>query len=196
MKGGKQLQPLRGNVKEDFLLARKQFNETKKFVPVHQYEDWLGETFYYLNTICFNGLCRYNKSGDFNVHFGDMKYPRIRLDTSPYASESMFRSWSFLACSFNEPPPPVGSFVYADPPYYNTFNSYTKEGFTWVDQVRLCKMLREHTGPVVVSNSNDERIMELYKRHGYDVQEIQSMRKISCNGARPLVMEMLATRGL
>jgi DNA adenine methylase len=43
-------------------------------------------------------------------------------------------------------------FVYADPPYDVEFTTYSKEGFSWRDQIRVAEWLACHSGPVVLSN--------------------------------------------
>jgi len=62
--------------------------------------------------------------------------------------------------------------------------------------VRLAGWLAQHPGPVVASNAATERIVHLYQSHGFSVQAVEAPRRISCNGDRKPVIEMLATRGL
>lgn len=56
------------NNEEDYYKFREHFNNTENV----EYKSIL---FLYLNRHCFNGLCRYNKSGKFNVPFGRYKKP-------------------------------------------------------------------------------------------------------------------------
>ena len=50
----------------------------------HGAEREAGALFYYLNRTGYNGLCRFNRSGEFNVPFG--QYARIAYtrDFTPY----------------------------------------------------------------------------------------------------------------
>ena len=57
-------------------------------------------------------------------------------------------------------------FVYADPPYDVEFVSYSQHAFRWDDQVRLAEWLAKHRGPVVLSNQETERVVQLYERLG------------------------------
>jgi len=66
------------NNEEDYYNLRTKFNNT---------EDVLQRSvlFMYLNRHCFNGLCRYNKSGKFNVPFGrynSVHFPEKALNTA------------------------------------------------------------------------------------------------------------------
>src|SRR5476649_809022 len=74
--------------------------------------------FLYLNRHCFNGLCRYNREGKFNVPFGKYKHPYFPEQEIRAFAEKSQRA-TFLCCSFSESLNLVrtGDVVYCDPPY-------------------------------------------------------------------------------
>jgi DNA adenine methylase len=150
--------------------------------------------FYYLNRTGYNGLCRFNRRGEFNVPFG--RYARVRYctDFTPYRER--FAAWEFTAGDFEAVRLEPDDFVYADPPYDVEFRQYSKEGFDWRDQVRAAEWLAAHSGPVVLSNQATERIVELYGRLGYEVEYLDAPRRISCTGDRSPAREVLAWRNL
>jgi DNA adenine methylase len=152
------------------------------------------ELFYYLNRTCYNGLCRFNRKGEFNVPFGKYKTVVYTQDFTKYTE--ILRNWEFTCLDFRQVNILPGDFVYADPPYDVEFTEYNPDGFSWEDQVALAKMLTNHAGPVVLSNQATLRIVELYNRLGYELHFLPAPRRISCNGNRDRVLEVLATRNL
>ena len=80
--------------------------------------------FYYLNRTGYNGLCRFNRSGEFNVPFG--RYARIGYtrDFTPY--REVFAAWTFTTTRFEDVPLERTDFVYADPPYDVEFTDYAR----------------------------------------------------------------------
>ncbi|MBI3127809.1 MAG: Dam family site-specific DNA-(adenine-N6)-methyltransferase [Candidatus Tectomicrobia bacterium] len=150
--------------------------------------------FYYLNRTGYNGLCRFNNSGGFNVPFG--RYAKINYarDFTPY--RAALRGWRFTSGDFERIPLERGDFVYADPPYDVEFTKYAKEGFGWDDQVRLAGWLARHKGPVVASNQATERIVRLYRKLGFRLAFLEAPRMISCKAdGRKRVMEVVGVRG-
>jgi DNA adenine methylase len=152
------------------------------------------ELFYYLNRTCFNGLCRFNQSGEFNVPFGS--YAKIGYVTDFSSYREVFRGWEFLRLDFEEVPLQPEDFVYADPPYDVEFRQYSKEGFSWDDQVRLVDWLVHHDGPVVLSNQATPRVTRLYRDRGFALHFLSGPRMISCNGDRTPAREVLALRNV
>lgn len=150
--------------------------------------------FYYLNRTGYNGLCRFNRRGEFNVPFG--KYARIRYTSDFSAYAPVFARWEYTAGDFVDMALDPADFIYADPPYDVDFRQYTKEGFGWADQVRLAQWLALHPGPVVLSNQATPRIVKLYTELGFRLVELDAPRMISSNGDRTHTVEVLATRGL
>jgi DNA adenine methylase len=150
--------------------------------------------FYYLNRTGYNGLCRFNSRGGFNVPFG--RYARIdyKRDFSPYVSA--FAGWRFTNLDFEQIPVAEDDFIYADPPYDVEFTHYTKDGFGWEEQVRTARWLSTHKGPVVLSNQATPRIRELYADLGFTLDYLAAPRRISCNGDRRPATEVLALRNL
>lgn len=151
--------------------------------------------FYYLNRTGYNGLCRFNRRGRFNVPFGrysaNLEYKK---DFSEYVEK--FARFAFTSVDFASLPLQPDDFVYADPPYDVEFRQYSKDGFDWEAQVRTATWLATHPGPVVLSNQATPRIRALYADLGYRITLLTAPRHISCTGDRTPTMEVLATRNL
>jgi DNA adenine methylase len=150
--------------------------------------------FYYLNRTGYNGLCRFNRSGEFNVPFG--RYAKINYRRSFVDYRPLFETWEFARDSFDQIRLRPDDFVYADPPYDVVFTQYSKGGFSWDDQVRTAEWLAKHRGPVVLANQATPRIMKLYRGLGYRLVKLLGPRRISCTGDRTDAKEVLALRNL
>lgn len=159
-----------------------------------QFNNKAAQLFYYLNRTGYNGLCRFNKSGGYNVPFGRYKTITYQTDFTPY--QSMLSGWQFSNKDFAELDVNENDFIYADPPYDVQFHQYAQQGFEWRDQVRLVEWLSEHAGPVVLSNQATDRIIKLYERFGFKLTYADAPRRISRNASgRKPVKEVIATRG-
>lgn len=181
------------NNRELYYQHRKRFNELIKTAKSNNKE--VAGLFYYLNRTCYNGLCRFNRSGEFNVPFGSYKKINYARDFTPY--KLAFRNWDFTTGDFEDVSLDPEDFVYADPPYDVEFTQYSKEGFSWEDQIRLAKWLKHHKGPVVLSNQATKRIRKLYTDLGYQLRFLNVPRMISCKGDKRIpVIEVLAFRGV
>jgi len=175
-----------------FYAHRQRFNELLEAGRVHSVE--AASLFYYLNRTAFNGLCRFNGSGQFNVPFG--RYARIRYTRNFAGYADAIGDWEFRCVDFERLRLSPDDFVYADPPYDVPFTQYARGGFTWKDQVRAAQWLARHPGPVALSNQATPRIVALYRTLGYKLRFLQAPRRISCTGDRAPAREVLATRHL
>jgi DNA adenine methylase len=150
--------------------------------------------FYYLNRTAYNGLCRFNSRGEFNVPFG--RYRTIAYVRNFTAFRDVFGPWEFTTGDFAAVALEPDDFVYADPPYDVEFRAYARGGFPWADQERTARVFARHRGPVVLVNQATPRIVRLYRELGYTTDFIEAPRRISCNGDRRPAREILATRNL
>lgn len=150
--------------------------------------------FYYLNRTGYNGLCRFNNSGEYNVPFGRYRRINYLTDFTPYRDRLL--PWTFSSTDFASLELDPDDFVYADPPYHTTFTAYASGGFSWDDQERTAVWLAQHSGPVVLVNQATPRIEKLYRTLGYRVRFLQAPRRIACNGNRTPAREIIATRNL
>jgi DNA adenine methylase len=150
--------------------------------------------FYFLNRTGYNGLCRFNKQGEFNVPFGRYKKISYRRDFTAYAPR--IAGWEFTSVDFADLAIRPDDFVYADPPYDVEFTAYAQGGFSWDDQVRAAACFTRHKGPVVLVNQATRRIEKLYRSLGYAVEHLDAPRRISCNGDRRPAREVVAVRNL
>lgn len=180
------------NEAEVYYLYRQRFN---RLVEQNQADGQeAAELFYYLNRSCFNGLCRFNSSGRFNVPFG--RYAKINYKSDFSSYSSVLKQWSFKCCDFSSLKLKPNDFIYADPPYDVEFTRYSKDDFVWDDQVRLAKWLAKHKGPVVATNQATERITRLYSKLGFKIEQISAPRRIACNGDRKNAAEVLLLRNI
>jgi DNA adenine methylase len=180
------------NDAERFYSHRSRFNELIANGESQSAE--AAQLFYYLNRTCFNGLCRFNQSGEFNVPFGQHKTIAYLRDFSKFLP--IFKNWVFSCNDLDELSIEPEDFIYADPPYDVEFTTYSAGGFGWDDQERTAKRLAAHPGPVVLSNQATTRIIKLYKKLGFKLAYLNGPRRISCTGDRTAAREVLATKGL
>lgn len=150
--------------------------------------------FYFLNRTGYNGLCRFNKRGLFNVPFG--RYATIEYVRDFSAYREALRPWEFLTGDVEDVPLERGDFVYADPPYDVEFTQYSASRFSWNDQERTAEWLARHRGPVILVNQATDRIERLYRSLGFVLHFLDAPRRISCTGDRTPIREVLATRNL
>lgn len=180
------------NDRAAFYAGRRRFNELIAGGRSGTRE--AAELFYYLNRTGYNGLCRFNSKGEFNVPFGSYRTINYARDFSSY--RATLAGWQFTCGDFEALNIGPGDFVYADPPYDVEFTSYSREGFRWEDQVRLAGWLAAHPGPVVLSNQATPRIVRLYEDAGFDLRFLAAPRRISCTGDRTPAREVLAVKNL
>ncbi len=152
------------------------------------------QLFYYLNRTGYNGLCRFNSRGVFNVPFGRYKTIGYVSDFSAYSDA--FANWTFTNSDVLAVPIERTDFVYADPPYDVEFTHYSRGGFSWDDQTRTAEWLAKHRGPVVLVNQATDRVEALYRKLGYTIEFLDAPRRISCTGDRTPAREILGTRNL
>lgn len=149
--------------------------------------------FLYLNRHGFNGLCRYNNAGDFNIPFGKYRKPyfpehEIRL----FAEKANDTATIFICADFKETllaHTEPGFVIYCDPPYLpasetDNFTQYYTSAFTSAQHSELAQLLwdmhRQYATPVVISNSDTPTTREIYQH--YQFHEIAVQRSISANG--------------
>jgi DNA adenine methylase len=180
------------NEREFFYAQRTEFNRLIEAGKSNTPKS--AQLFYYLNRTGYNGLCRFNRNGGFNVPFGRHKTINYTKDFSAY--KSIFAKWKFTNLDFAKIDITAHDFIYADPPYDVEFRQYAKNGFEWSEQERLASWLSKLDCPAIASNQATERILSLYQDLGFEVEILDAPRRISCNGNRVAAKEMLAYRGL
>ena len=192
LKRGLKIEIQMKNDEELFYRHRDRFNYLLHSGKEHV--DEAAALFYYLNRTGYNGLCRFNRSGKFNVPFGRYTTITYTRDFTPY--KEYFQNWVFTEGDFEKIKLEPDDFIYADPPYDVEFTQYSKEAFGWEEQERAAEWLARHPGPVVLSNQATDKIMALYKRCGFRLQLIDAPRRISCTGDRTPAKEVLALKNI
>lgn len=183
----------KNNTSKKYYKYRDEFNSTtdKEIKPA---------LFLYLNRHSYNGLCRYNLSGKFNVPFGKNNKPYFPDKELAYLSKKLkkakLQNKDFLKIMGEAV---AGDVIYCDPPYVpinntSNFTSYIAKGFSIEEQKKLATMAGELSKkgiPVLISNHATDFTKEIYAD---SVTEVFSVRRfISCNGEKRLkIDEILA----
>ena len=178
------------NERAQFYRHRQQFNRLLR--EGHARTREAASLFYFLNRTGYNGLCRFNSRGEFNVPFGSYRTIAYTRDFSRH--RAALAGWTFTATDLAKVPLEPDDFIYADPPYDVQFTRYSARDFRWDDQVRTAERLSRHPGPVVLVNQATDRIERLYQDLGFSLSYLDAPRRISCTGDRTPAREVLATR--
>lgn len=181
------------NCEEVYYKFRNEFNACKE-------SELRSRLFVYLNRHGYNGLCRYNASGGFNVPFGRYEKPNMdagRVDFFyEHAKKAKFSCSGFIETMQKAK---AGDVVYCDPPYVplsstSYFTAYHNLGFGKEEQIKLAeeaKRLAKINIPVLISNHDTPFTREIYA--GAEIVSFEIQRLISRDATnRNKVHEILA----
>lgn len=184
------------NCKEAYYEMRNVFNQLKPGTTKR------AVLFLYLNRHGYNGLCRYNNSGGFNVPFGRNNKPYFPQDELEYFAEKSQKA-TFICKDFVSVFKKVISedTVYCDPPYIplsktSYFTSYASGGFTIEQQQLLADLANDAAknrgADVLLSNHATPWTIDAYHQ-ACETKVVPVGRAISQNGSkRGRVDEILA----
>jgi DNA adenine methylase len=185
------------NSKEFYYESREKFNTCKDIAEK-------AALFLYLNRHGYNGLCRYNSTGKYNVPFGQHEriyFPHKEMLNFHDKREVVSCHHQDFRLSFAMAK--TGDVIYCDPPYLprlqnSNFTKYTKDDFNEDDHRTLATLAQKAAVngiTVVISNNATTLSQELYQ--GSRQEHYQSYSNISRNPTQRYesITEVLAVFG-
>jgi DNA adenine methylase len=157
--------------------------------------------FVYLNRHGYNGLCRYNRKGGFNVPFGRYVKPKMPSVEIRYFAERFataeFTNLDYVDVIRNAPD---NSVIYCDPPYIPisktaSFTQYATNGFSLEAQEKLAETVQKVVAkrPITVVISNHDTPLSRHLYQGAKFKSFSARRLISQNALnRKPVKELIA----
>ena len=168
-----------GFTEDDYYKMRTEFNTDHD--PIK---------FLILNKTCFRGLYREGPRG-FNVPWGHYKKLSIMDENNIREVSKLIQNVEFIWQSFEVSLNKVamGDFVYMDPPYVGTFDTYTKSGFGSEKHNTLFDLTKKLPCPFVMSNSTDTVVLDSFK--DYTIQTLVARRAINSKNPGKTAQEVL-----
>ena len=172
----------RYNTEDCYYKRRTEFNKTKNIRRK-------AALFLYFNRHGYNGLCRYNKKGGFNVPFGRYKRPYFPAkEMLAFHQKAQHAEFCLIDFSHSMQQAQKGDVISCDPPYYpltpsSNFTAYSPGGFSENQQRQLAEIARDcrqRDIPVLISNHNTSFTLEVY--NDAKLEHFKVRRYISCNG--------------
>ncbi|AIK13749.1 phage DNA adenine methylase [Pectobacterium atrosepticum SCRI1043] len=176
-----------GNNKAEYETRRRSFNYQRSTGYGTGIEQ--AALFLYLNRHGYNGMCRYNREGGFNIPFGKYRAPYFpEQEIRQFAEKANDTGAIFVCADFKETlrvyaePDTV---IYCDPPYLPVsdtanFTQYHHSAFTHEHHRQLAKYLKhvryETDAAVVISNSDTPATREIYQH--YQFHEVSVSRSL------------------
>lgn len=156
--------------------------------------------FLYLNRHGFNGLCRYNRQGAYNVPFGSNKQPYFPAKEMNFFAEKL--QTAELHCAdyltmLNKAK--ADDVIYCDPPYVPLsktayFTRYRGIQFDFVQQQALANAAQhaaQRGATIIISNHDLPSTRDLYQQA--EIISVNVQRLISASGSKRVkVAELLA----
>ena len=148
----------------------------------------------FLNKTCYNGLFRVNASGKFNTKKRKRKTLRLYNKNNVLECSDALKNAKILQGDFAEACKGLKKkdFVYFDSPYFDTFDTYQKNGFPKEEHERLAKLYKRLSDRGIycmLSNSDNDFIRGLYQ--DYNIETVPVKRMINCNGEKRTGTEII-----
>ncbi|WP_111978626.1 Dam family site-specific DNA-(adenine-N6)-methyltransferase [Algibacillus agarilyticus] len=160
--------------------------------------------FIYLNRHGYNGLCRYNKSGIYNVPFGRYVHPYFPEKELEYFAEKS-QNATFTCLDFEQvlQDSPNESVIYCDPPYASinplkaaSFTGYASGAFNDIQQQKLSELAqaaRDNKQSTILISNHDTKFTRSIYANADKRKYLKVGRTISTNTKnRKPVKEVLA----
>ncbi|MDI9818447.1 MULTISPECIES: Dam family site-specific DNA-(adenine-N6)-methyltransferase [unclassified Legionella] len=184
------------NCEAKYYQFREQFNQSTDL-------KYKAALFLYLNRHGYNGLCRYNQRGLYNVPFGRYRKPYFPRQEMTHFYQKSHKA-QFVVSDFRHTfsQAKTGDLIYCDPPYVPlsssaNFASYTHKKFKEQDQLELAQLAMESAsrGITVIISNHDTALTRHYYRHS-KIISFPVSRLISCNPQkRQAAQEIVAIFG-
>lgn len=185
---------LENNTIAKYYELRKEFNKTSDLAKK-------AELFLYLNKHAYNGLVRYNNSGEFNSPFGKYSVVNFPENEIRFFARKLQQGNTRL---FNMDFEKIlyscgdGDVVYCDPPYLPSLFKTNFTAYSEPFKIKAHFRLRESAliaassgAKVIISNHDTENTRELY--HEANIVSLEAKRSIGRDSAcRKPVKEILA----
>lgn len=173
--------------KEMYHLIRKNYNRIKLKDEKINIEK--ANLLMFLMRMCFNGVYRVNKKGEFNTSIGSFLTRSFRKITKEeiFAISEQLENVIFFSKDFSELEDLISdkTFFYLDPPYLPETDKpehirYTPDGFSIDEQKRLKEFINKINlkgGKFILSNSDTENgfFYDLYKEYVIDKVKIKRL---------------------
>jgi DNA adenine methylase len=147
---------------------------------------WHAAAFVYMNKVGFNGLCRYNRAGKYNVPFGDNPKATICDADNLRACSVALRDTTIEAADFRavEAMAQPGDMAFFDPPYVPDSKTASFTGYwgKWgdddhADVAAMFRRLVARGVHVLASNSDTPKVRELYD--GFEMRTLARANSIN-----------------
>ncbi len=175
------LKPLAAEHDSGLYYARRdRFNANEDDAPTR------AALFVYLNKTSYNGLWRVNSKGRFNTPIGDYEAPVILDEPTLRAASSALQGASLSAAHFRHLlfAASAGDFIYFDPPYDGTYNSYSNDwdGDASQEQLQdLFVQLDSRGCKLMLTNADTPAMRYLYGE--FRIDTISAGRSVNSDGA-------------
>lgn len=135
--------------------------------------------FVFLNKVCFNGLYRVNKKGEFNTSFG--KRDSDFFDEKEINEiNKLIKNVNFIYGEFDSIK--VNGFYYLDPPYRpitsGSHESYTKEKFEFNKYLNYLNELDDGGNKFLASDSCFENYKDKYKFNTIEIETTNFIKRV------------------
>jgi len=180
--------------------TKDNFYNIRKSIPKNNF-DRACRTIY-LNKTCFNGLYRVNKKGEFNVPFGNYKNINFFDEGNLIKISKLLKKTKIIHDSYEmvlKKYARKNDLIFLDPPYlpiskYSDFKRYNKEQFYLEDHKKLANLYKELDKKgcyLILTNSNSDEIINLYKNYKIDVHNTK--RNINSIGNKRVGKDIIVT---
>lgn len=124
---------------------REYYNAIRSIDPTTLNNIERSARFIYLNRLCFNGLYRTNRKGEFNVPYSGSRTKGLEIGNSLQEAAKLLSQAQIECCDFRQTleAARIGDFLYLDPPYATSEGGFCEYSATPFNSLSLTSLFLE-----------------------------------------------------